>query len=127
MNWDPKLLDRMTRGTRTNDRGNLIRDCGLMIDTERYEFDFRWCKPEDGWQQFDTSQDAHYFGVWVNRGLRLTVTYCEGDLTVVECSDEQHFTAELASMAEFYGPPPPAFKTIDDNGQVTHYYDQRPV
>ena len=100
----------------------------LWRHTERYEFDFERCTPKKGWKQYDTSQDAWYFGVWVHKERRLILTYAEGDISIVKCPSEESYHAELKSMADFYGPPPPAFTTIDyPGGQMTKYYDTRPV
>lgn len=109
-----------------NERGNTI--LRSFHPTERYQFDFKLCTKERGWKQYDTSQDAWYFGVWVHPEKRLILTYAEGDISVVKCPTEETYHAELKSMAEFYGAPPPAFVTIDyPGGQVTKYYDERPV
>jgi len=110
----------------TNDRGNEVYDL-QNIGGERYTYDFRLCAPADGWKQFDTSQDAWYFGVWVHLQKRLIFTYAEGDRTMVECPDDEHLKAELKSMCEFYGEPPPAFISFDQDGTRTDYYDTRPT
>jgi hypothetical protein len=111
---------------RKNSRGNQIVD--LWRHTERYEFDFERCAPKKGWKQYDTSQDAWYFGVWVHKERRLILTYAEGDISIVKCPTEESYHAELKNMADFYGPPPPAFTTIDyPSGHVTKFYDERPV
>ena len=115
---------------RTNKLGNTITDGQWLSGDggERYYFDFEVCTPEKGWRQYDTSQDAHYFGVWVNMAERMTFTYAEGDLSLVECPTVESFKAELDNMAECYGDPPPAWVAIDtDTGQVTNYYDERPA
>ena len=98
---------------------------------ERYAFDFERCTAARGWKQYDTSQDAPYFGVWVNLKQRQVFTYCEGDLSLVTCPDDEHLRAELADMARGYGDPPPAFVTYsfpNDGGIVTRteHYDTRP-
>ncbi len=93
----------------------------------RYFFDFKACTPKKGWKQYDTSQDAWYFGVWVNLENRKILTYAEGDVTVVICSDDDALRAELKEMAEFYGEPPPAFTAIGHDGSVTKHYDERPA
>ena len=111
---------------RKNNRGNQIMD--LWRHTERYEFDWEHCTSKKGWKQYDTSQDAWYFGVWVHPERRLILTYAEGDITIVRCPTEESYHAELKNMAEFYGVPPPAWVGIDvPGGQVTEYYDKRPV
>ena len=107
-----------------NERRNTIERS--WRDTERYEFDFKLCTREKGWKQFDTTQDAWYFGVWVHPEKCEIITYAEGDITRVICPTEESFHAELKSMAQFYGEPPPAFTVIGTNGQVTYVYDKRP-
>ena len=109
-----------------NERGNTI--ARSFHSTERYLFDFQLCSREKGWEQYDTSQDAWYFGVWVHPEKREIVTYAEGDITQVVCPTEESYHAELASMAEFYGDPPPAFTVIScEEKTITKVYDERPV
>lgn len=105
-----------------NERSNYIDRYSHHID--RYHYDNRL----KGWKQYDTSQDAWYFGIWVNVEERKILTYCEGDVIIVTCTTEENYHAELMSMAEFYGPPPQAFVGIDfDKKTVTEHYDTRPV
>lgn len=109
----------------TNTRDNALH-C-LHFGGGRYQFDFRICSADQGWRQYDTHQDAPYFGIWVHLQKRRVVTYCEGDLSIVDCADDDHLRAELKCMGEFYGDPPPAFIAIDtEAGTVTHYIDERP-
>lgn len=123
---DWKKLPKLETDRRTNDLGNLVLELGHH-DGERYTYDFEICTPKQGWQQYDTSQDAWYFGVWVQAEKRWILTYAEGDLSLVQCLTQDSFKAELASMAEFYGDPPPAFKIVDADDTLTHYYDERPT
>lgn len=84
---------------------------------ERYAFDFGICRSRYGWEQFDTNQDAWYFGVWYHSNKRLTLTYAEGDITLVECPTIESFKATMEDAARFYGSPPPAaigYSTGDD-------------
>jgi hypothetical protein len=90
----------------------------------RYYYDSRLTS-EDGWEQYDTDQDAWYFGVWVNLRERKTFSYVEGDLILVESPTQEIFIAELKQMAEFYEPAR-AFSTIDEDGTVTRHYCSRP-
>ena len=107
----------------TNERGNSIERS--FNPSDRYKYDFGKCRE---WTQYDTDQDAWYFGVWVNQRTREILTYAEGDETLVKCPTAESFIAELASMAEFYGPPPPAFTTINfTDNTITKHYDKRPV
>jgi len=121
------VRDYVTDEVRPNERGNRVRD-GFAFNTERYEFDFGACSGE-GWIQYDTKQDAHYFGVWVNVEERLVFTFAEGDTSLVTCPTVESFRAELASMQAFYGDPPPMAVGFDLDGTRTEYYDEnaRPV
>jgi hypothetical protein len=111
--------------TRTNSRGNTIHD--MFLPSERYIIDFAKDFSSQGWKQYDTDQDAHYFGVWVNIGKRLTLTYSEGDWTLVVCDDDQHLQAELNDMEQFYGPLPYYAIGYDADGTRTEYFDERPT
>jgi hypothetical protein len=104
-----------------NERGNTIHR--MFFPAERYVVDFAsdFC---DGWEQFDTSQDAPYFGVWVNRRELLTLTYCEGDWSLVVCEDVQHYNAEVQDAIDFYEEGFIA-KAIDDDGKMTTYVQDR--
>jgi len=97
----------------------------FSYDGSRYHFDTEVCQSSRGWHQYDTEQDAWYFGVWVNPELRAVLTYAEGDITL-EAFTPAAFARTLKRMAEFYGTPPPAFRVIDcETGQTTHVYDKR--
>ena len=61
----------------TNDRGNTVHSRTVYTIQDRYFFDGKMCTRALGFEQFDTEQDASYFGVWVNREERATVTYAE--------------------------------------------------
>ena len=100
----------------------------FYLHRDRYYYDFGKCQRSDGWIQYDSKEDASYFGVWVNPAtLQLLLTWAEGDETLETCESEKEYHDKLKSMAEFYGDPPPAFKTIDtETGDVTHYFDERP-
>ena len=109
-----------------NEWGNIV-ERPIARGEDRYAYDFEFCKSGDGWVQYDTSQDAWYFGIWVNPEKREIVTYAEGDESIVKCPTEESYHAELKSMAEFYGDPPPAFKVISlKEKTVTEVYGKRP-
>jgi len=109
----------------TNVRGNIV-ERGFRFNADRYEYDFDKCSSEKGWVQYDTEQDASYFGVWVHPEKRLMFTYVEGDTVLVTCVSEESYYTELVSMAEFYGSPPWAFKMYCKNGTMIKVYDERP-
>lgn len=119
-----KSISESPKTTRRNERGNQVNE--LFIDDcerSRYAFDYDLDK---GWKQYDTDQDASYFGIWVNIAKRKTLTYAEGDLILVTCESDEHLKSELKAMEEFHGEPPPAFVAIGNDG-VTNYYDNRPA
>lgn len=91
--------------------------------SSRYKFDGDICAGSD-WMQYDTSQDASYFGVWVNPIERMVIQYAEGDVYIDVCKDATTYKKRIQELNEFYGPPPPAFVGIGDDGQVTNYYDE---
>lgn len=76
----------------------------------RYPFDFDECSTRKGYAQFDTRQDACYFGQWVNPTGRQLVTYAEGDLTVIVCDDDAEFVAQVRAQVAHHGDD---FKGID--------------
>lgn len=91
---------------------------------DRYEYDCAICPLRDGWKQFDTNEDAWYFGTWYNAALRAIVCFAEGDETVTVCPTPEAFRREMAELAEYWGDPPPAFTTINlETGAVTEHYD----
>ena len=109
--------------TEFNSRGNeVVRR--FILNGERYRWDFDDRFQADGWEQYDTSQDAWYFGVWVNKELLQIQTYAEGDHTLVKCPDVEHFNAEISDMNEFYEEGFVA-KTIDADGTLTVYKQDR--
>jgi hypothetical protein len=69
---------------------------------DRYKFDFRKCKPIDGWAQLDTKQDASYYGNWVNPLTLELASYCEGDVTHTKCADEGEFIHVLAECLAWH-------------------------
>lgn len=119
-------------------RGNIImrgHDADVAIGMgkgeTRYAYDFGPFVSGSGWEQYDTRNDASYWGCWVNLQKRQIFTYCEGDRTLVVCDDDDHLRAELADMEAFYGPPPPAMIAYSPNPDGTwtreEAYDKRPT
>lgn len=87
-----------------NDRGNRVRRWRDMNpEATRYAYDLIHCATDRGWCQYDTPQDASYFGCWVHHEERLIVTFAEGDVILVDCPTPNQFQQELADMARFYG------------------------
>ena len=76
---------------------------------DRYTYDFGFCSYENGWAQFDTAQDASYFGTWANPTRLMILSYCKGDTTLKEAASPEEFAAELREVdawnrAHGYGP-----------------------
>ena len=92
---------RPVRDVHTNERGSTV--VHRHRDADRYLFDFDDDFRAAGWLQFDTNQDAWYYGVWVNPRLLRTLSYCEGDVYFVVCPDAEHYNAEIKAMCEFHG------------------------
>ena len=83
----------------TNKNGcTIIRSFHLY--RERYHYDFSLF----GWENYDTPQDASYFGVWVNKNALSVITFAVGDEVRAIAPDQKAFEAELADMARFYFP-----------------------
>jgi hypothetical protein len=80
----------------------LIKVERCFAPADRYAFDFRHCSSANGWAQLDTSQDASYFGNWLNPVTRQLVSYCEGDVTVTTCATDGAFVAEVHRVCAFY-------------------------
>ena len=55
-----------------------------------------------GWEQFDTHQDAPYFGVWNNKELKQSLCYAEGDWILVQCVTDESYQQEVNECIEFY-------------------------
>lgn len=106
----------------TNFRGNQVYR--LFMNSERYEIDFASDFKNEGWLQFDTNQDAPYFGFWVNPKTLQTLNYCEGDWTVCDCKDAESYNAEMVDAIECYADGFIA-KTLDHDGTLATYVQDR--
>jgi hypothetical protein len=105
-----------------NERGNVIERI-FLFNADRYRFDLNDCRYDKGWVQFDTTQDAWYFGVWVNKDKRQIITYAEGDVTKVTCPTDESYNKEIEDMIKFYEPGV-SFITVNEEG-TTHYIQNR--
>ena len=71
----------------------------FYLHRERYHYDLALI----GWKQYDTPQDASYFGVWADRDSLQILTFAEGDEERLTAPNQKAFDAELADMDVFYG------------------------
>lgn len=85
----------------SNQHGNTVRR--KFMSSSRYVVDFAEDFLLEGWQQFDTDQDAAYFGFWVNSSRRETLIYAEGDWTLVSCPTWDSYVAEIRSAVQHFG------------------------
>lgn len=76
----------------------ISRDFG---PADRYLYDFGLCTISKGWAQIDTSQDASYFGQWINPTKRLIFCYCEGDLILTTCDSDEDLVNEIRVMEDW--------------------------
>ena len=109
------------RGTAREFTNGAKIDDYFTQDGSRYTFD-KMLSSKDGWRQFDTDQDAWYFGVWYNMDKKMTVTYAEGDVHVKY--DIPDMDVEYNEMCKFYGKAPAWCTTIDEDGTVTKHYSR---
>ena len=97
----------------------------MFMGGDRYCIDFA---PElRAWRQYDTEQDASYFGVWVQLEERAVLTFAEGDWSLWTAPDDPTLASELQRMGDFYGSPPPAWVGLEADGTRTEGYDPRPT
>jgi hypothetical protein len=112
----------MAKQSFVNGHGNTV-ETDFFMYRERYHYDE---KLGADWAQYDTDQDASYFGVWVNATTRQVMTWAEGDESLTTCPTVESFQAELDSMAECYGPAPAAIRALGFDGSKTEIFDERP-
>lgn len=83
------------------DTGAIIRRS--FIENGNTESTARMRPMELGWKHYPTSQDAWYFGVWINPRSLETLCYAEQDVTHIQCENFIQFQRELRRMAFFHG------------------------
>ena len=68
---------------------------------DRYYYDFKVCTIANDWAQIDTSQDASYFGTWINPEKRQIFQYVEGDTYITKCDTDEELKAEVIRMRDW--------------------------
>ncbi len=108
-----------------DEHGNRVHR--LFRPSSRYTVDFAddFHRYGGGWKQFDTEQDADYFGVWLCPGFRWSLSYCEGDWTLVTCPGKNSYNAEVRAAMEFYGEGFIAIAIDPDAGTSTRFVQDR--
>jgi len=120
-----KFLPVLFRNEKKEDDGQGNEIVRAFYPSERYVIDFAEDYHDLGWQQFDTDQDAHYFGTWVNPKTLQELCYCEGDWSLVTCKDAGHYNAKIWSMIEFYGEGKIATVIDAENGSAVRFVQDR--
>jgi hypothetical protein len=105
-----------------NPRGNQVYR--WFRETSSYRF--ASALPAQGYRQYDTDQDAAWFGVWINVEAGKIFTFAEGDCILVSCPTRAGFISELTHMESFYGSAPEFMRVLGEDGTVTRYVDVRP-
>lgn len=92
-------------------------------DTGRYIIDFADDFAKEGWLQYDTAQDAEYFGLWVNKKNKQILKYCEGDWTLHEYRTVEKFNLNMQSLNNYYAEGM-SFAAIDTEKRVVTVHRQ---
>jgi hypothetical protein len=81
------------------DQVNAMR--GSKSTTEQSDFDYRKCTYAEGWVQIDTNQDASCYRIWFHPDKRQIVSFHDGRITIIRCTDDETFVAEMRHTAEW--------------------------
>ena len=73
-----------------------------FANCDRYIFDFNYCSFKKGYAQLDTTEDAPYYGNWVNFKSYEIISYIEGDIIIKKCDDEDEFKKELLNTVTWF-------------------------
>ncbi|MDR7021033.1 hypothetical protein [Aeromonas salmonicida] len=124
-----KLLRRVKKAHKASRITLELTVTGCRIDrgshqADRYYYDRTLLA--QGWQQYDTDQDAWYFGIWIHTEKLETFTYAEGDTSHVIAPNLEIFRAELMRLYQYH-PQAPAFISIDpEAGVMTRHFKTKP-
>lgn len=100
---DIKTLLKMDPTDRLSTSGNSIYESTLnFTDANRVHNALRQPNTLGHWHEENAFSDYPYRVVWVNLLDRRILTYCEGDVTLVEAQCTQAFYKELDDCAKFY-------------------------
>lgn len=67
-------------------------------EINRYTFDWGACHTSKGFAQIDTTQDASYYGNWINPVALMVVRWCEGDLDTFTFDNSEEMVAWIAEF-----------------------------
>lgn len=87
----------------------------FISDGTRYQMDFGGSA--NGWYQFDTHQDAWYYGTWVHPEDLLILSYCEGDITLERYTNLQEYIKAIKKLEKWANQDVDRTYGIDDHDQ----------
>lgn len=70
-----------------------------FLPRDRYYFDYNMDMTR--WMQVDTSQDASYYGVWINPSLHCDLSYVEGDIYLNVYDSIKSFQKAVKTMKQW--------------------------
>ena len=71
------------------------RETFFEDDISRYNFDAK------GYAQLDTTEDAWYYGHWVDFKNLKIISYAEGDVSIETCENKEEFKKLLKKVVEY--------------------------
>lgn len=123
--WIEKFKKLSDTRTHTDEKGISIYE--NRMGDNRYAYDQILCNPKHGWIQFDTSEDAAWFGIWTHAVEHFVVVYAEKDVSIIHIPEKQDWIDRLKKMRQEYGPAPHAATVINpDNGGITRIFTTQP-
>ncbi len=69
---------------------------------DRYPYDWGPCSTGKGFAQFDTAQDASYYGNWLNPFALVLFSFAEGDCDTTECGSVAEFVRETRALVAWH-------------------------
>lgn len=94
--WGKDLNNEAT--TQRTDGSVIVRSFASL---DRYVWDFAQDFRKK-FQQFDTGEDASYYGVWVNPTDFEIFRYQEGDISLLLCQTKEQYNEEIKGMIAFH-------------------------
>tara|TARA_R100001443_G_scaffold4759_1_gene13340 strand:- start:53 stop:403 length:351 start_codon:yes stop_codon:yes gene_type:complete len=87
----------------------------MTIKTEKFFEDdiSRYCFDNKGYAQLDTSEDAWYYGHWIDFKNLKIISYAEGDVSIETCENKEEFKKLLKKTVDFLKFKTESFKGID--------------
>jgi hypothetical protein len=75
-------------------------------------------KMPDSFYEVEGWSDGYYRNVWVSDDLRSVLTFCEGDVIIAVCPDDDSYVAEIRHAHRFY--------VIQEHGRASDFDERLP-